>query len=211
MHSISSLPKTIPIFPLSGVILLPRSRLPLNIFEPRYLSMVEDVLKTPDRLIGMAQPAPNSDLPGIGGVGCAGRIVKFAETDDRRYLITLAGVCRFSLAASATGFAPYHSGTLDWGNYSHDLRPATQSYAFDRPEFIALLKRYFEIQQLSTDWDNLINADEEMLVNSLSMMCPFDATEKQALLEAETVATRRQTLTALMEFALRDAATGPIQ
>ncbi|UWQ21707.1 LON peptidase substrate-binding domain-containing protein [Jannaschia sp. W003] len=202
----ADLPDTIPVFPLPGALLLPRSRLPLHIFEPRYLQMIEDTLRTEHRLIGMVQPRakPSGDGRALQSIGCAGRLTQFSETEDGRYMITLAGVSRYRVTAEQSGFEPYLKADVDWSSFGRDLgRPETDE-GFDRPAFLDLLHRFFESQELSTDWDSLGDAEEEMLVNSLSMLCPFDPEEKQALLEAPTLETRRETLVTLMEIGLRE-------
>lgn len=200
--SIADLPEVIPVFPLSDALLLPRGRLPLNLFEPRYLAMFDDALKTDHRMIGMIQPADRGDPPTLRTVGCAGRITSFSETDDGRYLIVLAGVSRFTPLEEMQGFTPYRRVQADWTPYHDDLRPMRPDEEFDRPAFLSVLEKYFETSGLSTDWDSLQEADEETLINSLAMLCPYSAEEKQALLEAETLAERRASLTALMEFAI---------
>jgi uncharacterized protein len=204
----ADLPQTIPIFPLPGALLLPRARLPLNIFEPRYLAMLEDTFKTNDRLIGMIQPVPVPDgRQGSDGrlhrIGCAGRVVAMQETEDGRYLITLQGVCRFRLLEVQDGFMPYLRAGVDWASFERDLGAPEADAFFDRPKFLEVLARYFATARLSSDWDSMKEADEELLINSLSILCPFDAEEKQALLEAPTLTNRRETLVTLMEFALR--------
>jgi Lon protease-like protein len=205
--SLADLPETIPVFPLPGALLLPRARLPLNIFEPRYLAMLEDALKTPHRLIGMIQPVVSAiapdDRPRLHQIGCAGRVTALQETDDGRYLITLSGICRFRLLGLEDGFAPYLRGRTDWSAFERDLGRAEDDPRFDRPAFIETLARFFASAQLSSDWDSMKEADVELLVNSLSILCPFDPEEKQALLEAPTLTDRRETLATLMEFALR--------
>ncbi len=204
--ALADLPGTIPVFPLPGALLLPRARLPLNIFEPRYLAMLDDTLRSDDRLIGMIQPQvvpegrENSQLHKIG---CAGRLTSFQETDDGRYMITLTGVSRFRIAQEVEGFSPYRRADVEWASFERDLGRREVDDEFDRPAFLTVLKRYFEAAQLASDWDSLKEADEELLVNSLSMLCPFDPEEKQALLEAPTLGNRRETLVTLMEFALR--------
>ncbi|MFV0475578.1 MAG: LON peptidase substrate-binding domain-containing protein [Pikeienuella sp.] len=200
--SLADLPESLPVFPLSDALLLPRGRLPLNIFEPRYLAMFEDALKTGRRLIGMVQPADAAEPPALRGVGCAGRIVSFSETEDGRYLVVLAGICRFAPREELDGFTPYRRIRPDWSPWASDLGPQVPDEGFDRPRFMKLLKRYFAAAGLSTDWDSLQEADEEMLVNSLAMLCPFSAEEKQALLEAKLLGDRRASLIALMEFAI---------
>jgi len=205
-YSLADLPDTIPIFPLPGALLLPRARLPLNIFEPRYLAMLDDTLKTPHRLIGMMQPVgvPEGQPGGrLHQIGCAGRVTAFQETEDGRYLITLSGISRFRLGAVQEGFSPYIRAEAGWTDFHRDLGRAEDDPAFDRPAFLKVLARFFDTAQLSSDWDSLKEADVELLVNNLSILCPFDPEEKQALLEAPTLAGRRETLVTLMEFALR--------
>ncbi|HRO12820.1 LON peptidase substrate-binding domain-containing protein [Amaricoccus sp.] len=205
--SLADLPDTIPVFPLPGALLLPRARLPLNIFEPRYLAMLEDTLKTPHRLVGMIQPCATAEGEGVRlhKVGCAGRVTALQETEDGRYLITLSGICRFRLGEVQEGFTPYLRAAVDWSSFERDLGRAEQDAGFDRPAFLDVLGRFFDSAQLSSDWDSLKEADPELLVNSLAILCPFDPEEKQALLEAPTLSERRETLVALMEFALRSS------
>jgi len=201
----ADLPATIPVFPLPGALLLPRARLPLHIFEPRYLQMIEDTLRTPGRLIGMVQPRAQKSGDGreLQAIGCAGRLTQFSETEDGRYMVTLAGMSRFRILSEQRGFEPYVKADIDWASFERDLGKPETDEGFDRPAFLDLLQRYFESQSLSTDWDTLEDADEEMLVNSLSMLSPFEPEEKQALLEAPDLTTRRETLVTLMEFGLR--------
>lgn len=193
-------------FPLPGALLLPRARLPLNIFEPRYLAMLDDTLKTNHRLIGMIQPVlmpEGKKTERLHQIGCAGRLTAFQETDDGRYVITLSGISRFRLREEKEGFTPYLRADVDWESFDRDLGRSERDPGFDRPAFLDVLSRFFETAQLSSDWDNLKEADEELLINSLSMLCPFDPEERQALLEAPTLQNRRETLVTLMEFALR--------
>lgn len=212
MMSSADLPGTIPIFPLPGALLLPRARLPLHIFEPRYLAMLDDALKTPHRLIGMVQPreVPGSDEKRLHSIGCAGRVTQFSETEDGRYLITLSGMSRFRIREEVGGFTPYRRCDVSWDGFSADLGPTEVDRGFDRPRFLDLLGRYFEALSLSTDWSSLKEAEDELMINSLSMLCPFDPEEKQALLEAPSLTTRRETLVTLIEFALRGGATDEV-
>lgn len=199
----TDLPETFPVFPLTGALLLPRARLPLNIFEPRYLNMVDDALSS-ERLIGMVQPAdPEADLaaPPLYPIGCAGRIISFAETEDGRYLITLTGVCRYRIKQELSSTTPYRQVVADFTAYRDDLRPAKDDKSVDRRRLLRVLKIYLEIQNLETDWESVERAPGEALVNSLSMICPFDPQEKQALLEAATLHDRSEILTALIEMA----------
>ena len=202
MHPVD-LPDTVSVFPLPGALLLPRSRLPLHIFEPRYLQMLDDALKTKERLIGMVQPNPCSSSDSkLHQIGCAGRVTQFSETEDGRYLITLSGVSRFRIQSELDGFTPYRRCAVDWGGFDRDLKPGEADDRFDRDGFLALLERFFSSRQLSTDWDSLQEADDELLVNSLSMLLDFDPEDKQALLEAPCLRTRRETLVTLIEFSL---------
>ena len=195
------LPPTIPIFPLPKAVLLPRSRLPLHIFEPRYLAMIEDCLKTPHRLIGMLQPTGNDGR--LHSIGCAGKLTQFSETEDGRYMITLTGISRYRLDNEIEGFTPYRRFNVEWDGFEKDGEVPEQDSKFDRDSFFNLLGKFLEGEGLSTDWETLQQADNELLINSLSMMLDFDLEDKQALLEAPSLETRRETLTTLFEFSLR--------
>lgn len=192
-------------FPLPGALLLPRSNLPLHIFEPRYLALLEDALKTPERLIGMIQPF---EVPGRSGgsglmtIGCAGRITQFSETDDHRYMITLTGVSRFRILEEIDGFPPYRRAAVSWAGFERDRGGLDRDPDFDRARFINLLARFFATKGLDTDWDALKDAEDELLINSLSMLLDFAPEDKQALLEAPSLSTRRETLVTLIEFSL---------
>lgn len=203
--NVADLPEILPVFPLPGALLLPRGRLPLHIFEPRYLAMIEDCMKTRSRLIGMIQPR---EVPGTGekrlnAIGCAGRLTGFSETEDGRYMITLSGISRFRIKEEVTGFSPYRRCSVEWTGFQRDLGPVEEDPEFARESFLVLLGRYFQTMNLSTDWSSLKEAETELLINSLSMLCPFSPEDKQALLEAPSLTTRRETLVTLMEFALR--------
>ena len=205
MKQITELPDTIAIFPLTGALLLPRSRLPLHIFEPRYLQMIEDALKTDARLIGMVQPnkVPGRDGPGLHTIGCAGRITQLSETEDGRYMITLGGVSRFRVVKEVEGFSPYRKCDVAWEGFERDRGRGENDPGFNRKTFLDLLGRYFDTRGLSADWSTLKEADDELLINSLSMMLDFDPEDKQALLEAPSLETRRETLVTLIEYAMR--------
>jgi Lon protease-like protein len=204
MMKSADLPDTIPVFPLPGALLLPRARLPLHLFEPRYLQMLEDALKTPDRLIGMVQPHndPNGNEQ-LHAIGCAGRVTQFSETEDGRYMITLAGVSRFRISHEISGFYPYRKVEVSWSGFERDIGKPETDTGFDRPKFMHELEKFFRSHDLQTDWDGLKDAETELLINSLSMLCPFEPEEKQALLEAPSLSTRRETLATLIEFSLR--------
>ena len=199
----SDLPSAIPVFPLPGALLLPRSRLPLHLFEPRYLAMLDDVMKTPERLIGMLQPYETPGGEGrLHSIGCAGRLTAFSETEDGRYMITLSGQSRFRVTSEVQGFAPYRRCEVNWSGFERDLGPVEEDKDFQREAFLKLLNRFFRDRGLSTDWGSLREAEDELLINSLSMLCPFSPEDKQALLEAPSLSTRRETLVTLIEFAL---------
>ena len=204
MIRMAELPQMIPLFPLAGALLLPRGRLPLQIFEPRYLAMIEDCMKTPERLIGMIQPRPGeAGAAGLHAIGCAGRLTGFSETEDRRYLISLSGVSRFRIRRELEGFSPYRRAEVDWSGFASDRAGAEEDRDLDREDFMRLLHRYFLSEQLEAEWESLRSASPELLVNSLAMLCPFSAEDKQALLEAPDLSRRRKTLVTLMEFSLR--------
>lgn len=200
------MPEIIPIFPLPGALLLPRARLPLHLFEPRYLTMLDDALKTPERLIGMVQP---NRVPGRNGgtglhtIGCVGRVTQFSETEDGRYMITLSGVSRFRLLEEVEGFTPYRRAKVSWTGFERDKGAEETDNEFSRDRFMNLLSRYFAAQELQTDWDSLKDADDELLINSLSMLLGFEPEDKQALLEAPSLSTRRETLVTLIEYSMR--------
>ncbi|MDQ2066291.1 LON peptidase substrate-binding domain-containing protein [Xinfangfangia sp. CPCC 101601] len=202
MMRIGDLPQTLAVFPLSGALLLPRARLPLHIFEPRYLAMIEDCMKTPARLIGMVQPRAAGGDEALQAVGCAGRLVSFAETDDGRYMVTLQGISRFRILGDVDGFAPYRRCAVDWSGYERDTGAAESDPGFEREGFMALLARYFASRGVTADWDSLRGAEPEMLINALSQMAPFSPEDRQALLEAPDLTSRRKTLQTLIEFAL---------
>ena len=207
MINAADLPDLIPVFPLPGALMLPRARLPLHIFEPRYLAMIEDCMKTRHRLIGMIQPRETpAGEKRLQAIGCAGRLTGFSETEDGRYMITLSGISRFRVREEVQGFTPYRRCQVDWAPFARDLGGTEEDPGFRRGEFMALLGRYFARMNLSTDWDSLKEAEPELLINSLSMLCPFTPEDKQALLEAPTLDTRRETMVTLIEFALRGGA-----
>ena len=202
MIQTSDLPDTIPVFPLPGALLLPRTRLPLHLFEPRYLQMFDDALRTDDRLIGMIQPY--GDTGGrLHKIGCAGRITSFSETEDGRYMISLSGISRFRLLNEVDGDTPYRRAKVDWRGFERDAGQPEPDTDWDRKTFLTSLCKFFEEENLSTDWDSLAEAGDELLINSLAMLCPFEPEDKQALLEAPSLTTRRETLATLIAYALR--------
>jgi len=199
----ADLPETVPVFPLPGALLLPRARLPLHIFEPRYLAMLEDCMKTPERLIGMVQPYGEGAPARLHSIGCAGRLTAFSETEDGRYMITLSGMSRFRVREEVEGFTPYRRCKVDWAGFEADLGRTETDPGLNREGLLSLLDRFFRHRGLSTDWDSLKEAEPELLINSLSMLLPLDPEDKQALLEAPSLSTRRETLVTLIEYALR--------
>jgi Lon protease-like protein len=210
--SFEQLPETLPIFPLSGVLLLPGGKLPLNIFEPRYLAMVFDALAGP-RLIGMVQPLqpggyagdglPTPDgRPPVHRVGCAGRIVSFSETEDGRLLLALSGVCRFeSVRELEPAAGGYRRVSSVFSRFRADLERVETEVELDRERLMAALSAFFRGRNFSTDWDAVKKAGDANLVTSLSMVLPFGPAEKQALLEAADNTARAKLLIAFLEMA----------
>lgn len=196
----SDLPQVIPVFPLQGVILLARGQLPLNVFEPRYLNMVDDAMGG-DRIIAMVQPSGGpAQLPSLSPVGCAGRITSFSETSDGRYLITLTGVCRFRIMTEMPSQGPYRQIRADFAPFEGDLAPPPKGDTAERGPFLDALRTYLEARGLDIDWDMAESAPTEALVNSLAMALPFEPAEKQALLEAADLTARSRALDALMRI-----------
>lgn len=201
----AGLPRSLPIFPLPGVLLLPGGRLPLNIFEPRYLAMVRDALAG-DRMIGMVQPcAPAEDVGAakIYGIGCAGRITAFNETPDGRNLITLTGVIRFEVGRELPAIDGYRRIAVDYGRFLGDLADEAFDHGddIDREHLLSTLGAYFDATGIEGDWAAIKEAGDAPLVTSLAMICPFDGAEKQALLEAMTLRDRVAAMTMMMELA----------
>jgi uncharacterized protein len=211
------LPAQIPVFPLRGVILLPRATLPLNLFEPRYLAMIEDVIAGA-RIFGIIQPeraagdeeSPLGKTAGFRRVGCAGRVTAYQESDDGRIVITLTGICRFSVVHEILSPKPYRTCAVDYAGHASDLTPGIGEDDVDREQLLRVLKRYLESHQYRADWKAIGNAPSEHLVNSLSIISPYGAEEKQALLEAADLKTRAEVLVALaeMDMAAGDGGTG---
>ncbi|MGA9795127.1 MAG: LON peptidase substrate-binding domain-containing protein [Rhizomicrobium sp.] len=200
--SLDALPATLPVFPLTGALLLPRGQLPLNIFEPRYLAMVDAVMSG-NRLIGMIQPTEHEEKalkPALSAVGCAGRITGYQETDDGRYLLTLTGICRFRIAEELVVTTPFRQARADYSAFGGDLVIGSES-EFPRERLLTALRDYLSRRDLKADWSSVMNAPAETLVNALAMLCPFQPAEKQALLEAPGWEERVDTLVALLEMA----------
>lgn len=199
------LPGTLPVFPLGGVLLLPRGQLPLNVFENRYKAMVDDALRT-NRMIGIIQPRTknNDDHTTLFSTGCAGRIIAFKETDDHRYEITLRGVCRFNVAREQPiTRSGYRTVETAWADFKHDLSHA-DSLNIDRNRLRTLLRTYFDMEGMECSWAAIDGATDDKLITCLSMVCPLDAGEKQALLEAACCKTRADMFMTLLEMAVRD-------
>jgi uncharacterized protein len=197
----ADLPQTIPVFPLEGAILFPRGVLALNIFEPRYLNMVDDALGE-ERLIGMIQPAlgqEESTIPDLAAVGTLGRITTFSETDDGRYLVTLTGIARFNLEQEIQAGTPYRQAIASYDAFAADFAPDSDR-AIDRAALMASLKTYANLHGFNVDWDSVEQAPTETVINVASQICPFDSAAKQALLEAQTLEDRARALVALLEW-----------
>lgn len=195
-------PTTIPVFPLVGGLLLPGGRLPLNIFEPRYLQMIDEAVGG-TRLIGMVQPALDGAMredgePELCQVGCIGRITSFAETGDGRYMISLQGICRFRLAQELAVKSPYRQCRIM--PFVADLSDDPTGEEINRTALLKAFRAYLEANELEADWDSVSRAENAMLVNALSMMAPYGAAEKQALLEAPDLKSRADTLIAITEM-----------
>ncbi|MDB5451973.1 MAG: peptidase, partial [Caulobacteraceae bacterium] len=192
-------------FPLDGALLLPGGDLPLQIFEPRYLNMIDDALAA-ERVIGMVQTVAGGsrDRPRLAQVGCLGKITSFAETPDGRYLVSLTGLCRFGVGQELLVQTPYRQIRAEYAAFATDLKPLSDDDGFDRIHFLTALKAYLDHRQLEIDWEAAREAPCEALVSSLSMALPFDNAEKQALLEAGTPSDRRAALIALLEIDATD-------
>jgi Lon protease-like protein len=200
-QTVADLPQVIPVFPLDGALLLPHASRPFNIFEPRYLNMLDDVMAA-ERIIGMVQTVPGGgrERPHLAHVGCAGRVTSFSETPDGRYVITLTGVARFRLGDELPGSTPYRQVRVDYGAFKDDLEPLPESGASDRDRLMAVLRRFLDQRSLRIDWTAVEKAGVETLVNSLAMALPFDYAELQAILEASGLDERRETLITLLEI-----------
>ncbi|CAN5130670.1 LON peptidase substrate-binding domain-containing protein [soil metagenome] len=214
----ADLPKVIPLFPLPGALLLPRGQMPLNIFEPRYLQMVDDALRDGHRLIGMIQPdmthSRSNEHPALFKVGCVGRITQLAESGDGRYILELTGVARFKVAEEQTVLTPYRQCRVDYSVFIDDFTARKGEEEVDRPALLKALTQFLKVNQLKVDWDGIENAPNEALVNALAMMSPYGPAEKQALLEAPNLKTRAEILIAVTEMDLakkRTSGDPPLQ
>ena len=200
---LDALPAVIPVFPLTSVLLLPRGELPLNIFEPRYLLMIEDALRA-DRIIGMLQPQDDQNglRSPIHSVGCIGKITQFAETGDGRFMITLTGLSRFRVVEEMTVLTPYRQCLVSYDEFARDLVERDGENLVDRSAILKALRNFAEANRLKIDWKSIEQTPNEALVNALAMMSPFGPDEKQALLEAKTLAARADVLVAITEIEL---------
>ncbi len=201
----SDVPSVVPVFPLSGALLLPRAELPLNIFEPRYLAMIDDALAG-DRLIGMVQPDESQPEdargPTLFKVGCLGRLSQFGESGDGRYLVTLTGICRFTVLEELAVDTPYRQCRIDAAAFAQDFDASAGEEAVDRTALLKALAAFLEANKLEADWDGIEQAGTETLVNALSVMSPYGALEKQALLEAKDLKSRAEMLVAITQMML---------
>src|SRR5881227_947463 len=206
------LPEIIPVFPLAGALLLPRGQMPLNIFEPRYLAMVDDALRDGHRLIGMIQPdathTRNEDRPALFRVGCVGRITQLAEAGDGRYILELTGIARFKVTEEISALTPYRQCRVDYFPYLDDFTARKGEEAVDREALLAVLTAFLKANKLKTDWEGVESAPNEALVNALAMMSPYGPAEKQALLEAPDLKSRAQILIAVTEMELAKKTAG---
>jgi len=198
-------PPVIPVFPLAGVLLLPRGQMPLNIFEPRYLAMIDDAIRT-HRIIGMIQPEPETgrqpETPPLLQVGCIGRITQLAETGDDRYILTLTGIARFRIVEELSATTPYRQARVSYDEFAVDFTARAGEDEVDRTGLLKALRAFAKANDLKIDWKGVNEAPNEALVNALSMMCPFGPREKQALLEARSLRDRAEVLVAITEIEL---------
>jgi Lon protease-like protein len=208
----TDLPSEFAVFPLPGALLLPRGKLPLNIFEPRYLAMVEDALAA-GRMFGMIQPDPNAPEdergPGLYRIGCLGRLSSFSETDDGRFLITLTGLARFAVATELPTRRGYRRVRADFAAFLPDLEPEAAPAGFEREALLSALRRYFGRRNFEANWDAIRRMPDDALVVTLAMVCPFAPPEKQALLEAPTMADRAAALFALLQMGAAEPESPP--
>ena len=207
--SLDNLPKNIPLFPLNKVLILPRSKLPLNLFENRYLHMFDHAL-CHGRLIGIIQPKESSPSnkqiknPKLYDIGCAGLITAFSQTNDNRYEIILKGICRFKIVSEEKILKGFRRANICWDVFKEDFKQKKLDKTSNRKEFESLLKSYLNKSSIQADWDAIQATDDEGLVNSISMGCPFDVSEKQALLEAKCINDRMSVLNSLMQMHLNE-------
>ena len=213
----ADLPEIIPVFPLAGALLLPRGQLPLNIFEPRYLEMIDDSLRDGHRLVGMIQPDPShsdsahpgpEDKPTLFKVGCVGRITQLAEAGDGRYILELTGIARFRIKEELPALTPYRQCKVDYFPYLDDFIARKGEEEVDRKAVLEALTSFLKANNLKTDWQGVESAPNEALVNALAMMSPYGTPEKQALLEAPDLKSRAEILVAVTEMELAKKTAG---
>ena len=197
---IEEIPSKISIFPLNGALLLPRSQLPLNIFEPRYLEMIDNSISS-DRLIGMIQTQESNENQ-LYSIGCLGKITSFTELSDSRFIITLNGICRYKVTQELDTLTPYRQVKVSYEDFENDLTPGFNQDKANRDKLLDVLKKYLKKNNLQIDWDAIKDSPTETLVNSLCSLSPYSAEEKQALLEAEDIQKRNELLIAMTEMAL---------
>jgi uncharacterized protein len=210
-QTIAELPAQLPVFPLGGALLLPRTELPLNIFEPRYLRMVEDVMGK-HRMIGMIQPIESkSEPPELQRIGCAGRVTSFSETDDNRLMVVLTGVCRFEWTREKKSKTPYRQLDVNYDSFAADLVVDEAARNVDREGVVKAFRNFLDANSMSANWEEVEKVSTETLVNNLSQMAPYPIEEKQALLEAPDLKSRAEMLIALTELALSKNTTNSLQ
>jgi len=214
----ADLPEIIPVFPLPGALLLPRGQMPLNIFEPRYLAMVDDALRDGHRLIGMIQPdvthSPNANKPALFRVGCVGRITQLAESGDGRYILELTGIARFKVVEELEVLTPYRQCKVDVFAFADDFTARKGEDEVNREALLVALAEFLKANNLKVDWEGVESAPNEALVNALAMMSPYGPAEKQAMLEAPDLKTRAEILVAVTEMDLakkRTSGDPPLQ
>jgi Lon protease-like protein len=210
-HGPEDLTEIIPVFPLPGALLLPRGQMPLNIFEPRYLAMIDDALRSGHRLIGMIQPdvahPGHEEKPNLFSVGCVGRITQLAESGDGRYLLHLTGIARFRIIEELAADTAYRQARVSYRDFLHDFTARLGEDDVDRKRLLAALSEFLRVNNLKADWDGIENAPNEALVNALAMMSPYGVAEKQALLEAPDLKSRAEMLVAITEIELAKRGT----
>ena len=199
MYTLANLPDTIPLFPLTGALLFSRCRLPLYVFEPRYIAMVEDSLKSEHRLIGMIQPKTDDETE-LYCVGCAGRLASVLKVPGDRYAIVLHGIARFRLDSRIEGFVPYARGRVRWADFEDDLGEPDADSGLDRNRFLELVDRHFKITGIGGSREPLTGLSDDVLVNTVAMNCRFTPADKQALLEIGTLQERRNAIETLLAF-----------
>ena len=207
--ALTDLPKNIPLFPLSGALLLPRSDLPLNIYEPRYVLMIEQAM-TANRIVGIIQPEQNEqgEKPKLERIGCAGRITSYSEADDGRLYVTITGICRFVVKRELRVDTTYRQAQVDFKPFAADLVMGTGAPSVNREQLLEAFRQYLEVNNMTTNWDDVNSVGTEALVNTLSLLAPYPPRDKQALLEAPDLKSRADVLVALTELALKKSLGG---